>query len=243
VPVARGYDPEFFGDQEAFAIGSEVVLPLVVGWLQPRSVVDVGCGVGAWSRTAMDLGVEDVVGVDGGYVPKGRLKIPTHSFVEHDLETRLELHRSFDLVLCLEVAEHLPPERAGSFVQDLARLSNAILFSAAIPRQRGTNHRNERWQSYWATLFARHRFELFDVIRSRIWYDDRVAPYYRQNAFLYAREAAAEALKEVPVEPVLDCAHPNLWLGKTVTPRDMIRLAPRALRESVRYHLRGMRRR
>jgi hypothetical protein len=50
----------------------------------------------------------------------------------------------------LEVAEHLQPKRSASFVADLVALAPAVLFSAAIPGQPGTDHINPRWQDEWA---------------------------------------------------------------------------------------------
>ena len=38
---------------------------------------------------------------------------------------------------------------------------------------------------FWAELFSRHDFEVFDVLRPRIWNIQRVARWYRQNALLY----------------------------------------------------------
>lgn len=60
----------------------------------------------------------------------------------------MTFNRRFDLAMTIEVAEHLTPVRADSFVEDLTRLSDVVLFSAAIPAQGGINHVNEQWQSY-----------------------------------------------------------------------------------------------
>jgi hypothetical protein len=79
-----------------------------------------------------------------------------------------------------------------------------ILFSAAIPKQGGTDHRNERWQSYWAQLFRPHGFHPHDVVRPKVWTDPRVEPWYAQNALLYRREQGPPA--------VLDVVHPRMWV-------------------------------
>ena len=240
---AREYDSRFFEAQEQLGGSEFIVLPLLIDWLGPASLVDVGCGIGSWARAAMDLGVSDVLGIDGGYVPRARLKIAPEAFLALDLAEPLRLRRTFDIAVCLEVAEHLGPERGESFIEDLCRLSDVIAFSAAVPRQTGTDHRNERWQSYWSALFSQNGYQVFDIVRPRIWWDERVAPYYRQNCLIYAIGESAEVLSNVAQQPILDCVHPNFWFGKTVTPRDMLRLLPEALLESARYHLRMMRER
>ena len=54
--------------------------------------------------------------------------------------------------------EHLPPERAGSFVEDLTKLAPWCCFRT-IPGQGGDNHVNEMWQHHWARLFAKNGLE------------------------------------------------------------------------------------
>ena len=174
---------------------ARVVLPHVIGWIAPRSVIDVGCGTGAWASVAKELGVSAVTGVDGDYVSRADLQIDPSEFVIHDLATPLTLEGHFDLAICLEVAEHLSPDRAERFVGELVALADTVLFSAAIPGQGGTAHLNERWQSYWVQMFAEVGFDLFDVIRPLIWDDDRVAFWYRQNALVFAGAEKSRVLQ------------------------------------------------
>jgi hypothetical protein len=61
-----------------------------------------------------------------------------------DLNERIALDRRFDLAICVEVAEHLRPEHGPSLVDDLCRLSEAVLFGAALPHQPGKGHINCR---------------------------------------------------------------------------------------------------
>ncbi len=153
--------------------------------VQPRSVVDVGCGTGTWLAEWLALGVTDVLGVDGDYVPRDRLEIPEALFAPRDLRQPLRLDRRFDLAQSLEVAEHLPPPRAESFVADLVAVAPAVLFSASIPGQRGTDHINEQWQDYWQGLFAGHGYTAVDLVRSVVWADPAVECWYSQNTILY----------------------------------------------------------
>ena len=65
----RVYDAAFFeGQAERSLASARVVLGRVFPLLRPRRLVDVGCGVGTWLRAALDLGADDVFGVDGDYV-------------------------------------------------------------------------------------------------------------------------------------------------------------------------------
>lgn len=89
--------------------------------------------------------------------------------------------------MSLEVAEHLTPARADSFVEDLTRLSDVILFSAAIPGQHGLNHVNEQWQFYWAEKFLQRDYIAVDCIRPKIWSNNSVEWWYCQNILVYVK--------------------------------------------------------
>jgi SAM-dependent methyltransferase len=166
------------------------IAPLVYDLVRPSSILDVGCGSGAWLASFARLGLADHWGVDGDWVPATELEIARDRFKPFDLSQPLDLGRSFDLVMSLEVAEHLPESAARTFVASLVRHSGVILFSAAIPMQGGTDHRNERWPEYWRDLFAAHGYAPVDAIREKVWNDPTVAWWYSQNAFFYVTREA-----------------------------------------------------
>ncbi len=183
------YSGEFFDALQQGALRSaRAMLPVVFDALSPRSVLDVGCGAGAWLSICAELGAEEIAGVDGDYVDRNRLAIPAAAFTAADLEASLDLGRRFDLVMSLEVAEHLPPSAADAFVASLARHGDVVLFSAAIPNQGGVNHVNEQWPSYWAQRFAAHDMVAVDALRPRFWMHPAVEPWYAQNVLLFVAE-------------------------------------------------------
>lgn len=190
------YDPAYYDHLDGPArAAAAVVVPLVADLVRPRSVVDVGCGSGAWLAAFAERGAE-VVGVDGPWV-EGGLPVPG-LLVACDLETASpDLGRRFDLAVSLEVAEHLSPHRAAPFVEALTALSDVVLFSAAIPGQGGRDHRNEQWPSYWADRFGAVGYVPLDVLRPQVWDCPEVAWWYRQNVLLYVAEAALGRLREL----------------------------------------------
>lgn len=239
----KSYDFRFF---EMLASGSEksarVVLPLVFDLVRPATVIDVGCGVGSWAAVAKELGAVGVVGVDGAYVDRSQLQIDPSEFVAYDLRQPLSLPGRFDLALCLEVAEHLPPERGAGLIADLAALSDVVLFSAAIPGQGGRHHTNERWQSAWVDAFAAREFKALDVVRPVIWDDERVEWWYRQNCFLFARGDSADRLRRVPPSPLVDVVHPHLFAQATdrrevIGVRKLAGMVVPAIAASVRHRM------
>lgn len=181
------YLPSFYAETRGGASRSaEVIVPLVLSWMRVRSVVDVGCGTGAWLAAFGAEGVEDMLGIDGKWLQAEQLTIPEQQFLHCDLGSPLPPQRGFELAMCLEVAEHLPEGRAAGLVRDLTRLAPCVLFSAAVPGQGGTHHVNEQPLSYWSEHFARHRYAPADLIRPLIWGDERVEWWYRQNIVFFA---------------------------------------------------------
>jgi len=121
-----------------------------------------------------------------GFIRGMSVKIATRDFRRTKLEEPIRIERRFDLAMSVEVAEHLPPERAAGFVADLCALAPVVLFSAAIPGQGGEHHVNEQWPSYWSRLFAARGYRASDVLRPAIWNDEQIAWWYRQNLVLFA---------------------------------------------------------
>jgi SAM-dependent methyltransferase len=228
--VPGAYDAGFFDVQRWTSEASaEVILPIVLDLLEPASLVDVGCGVGTWSKVALDRGL-DVLGIDADYVDRSALVIPEASFATADLTQPLEIDRRFDLAISLEVGEHLPPAVARQFVSDLVKLAPAVLFSAAIFHQGGHLHLNEQPQSYWAGLFEEHGYVPADVVRPVVWDDPRVFRWYAQNTLLYLPAADLERLG-LPRPAILDVVHPGLFATYRTQPP--LRDAARALRGSL----------
>ena len=148
------YSQQFFDQQSAGSLTSaRAVLRELFDVAPIGSVVDVGCGVAPWLRTALEFGVNRAVGLDGDYVDRARLLVEPARFRPCDLEAEnlrqaIADDEPFALAMCMEVAEHLSPGRARSFVAELCGLSDLVLFSAAVPGQGGLNHINEQVRLY-----------------------------------------------------------------------------------------------
>ncbi|AMO24443.1 hypothetical protein GCM10027034_12900 [Ramlibacter solisilvae] len=212
------YDTRFYDYQQAGALASaRAVVPLLMRHLGPRSMLDVGCGAGAWVRAYQEAGLPDVTGVDGSYVNPSRLMFAPTRFRPIDVARPFSLGRRFDLVQCLEVAEHLDPQASGTLVDNLTSHAPVVLFSAAPPGQGGENHINERPYEFWQELFEQRGFRLFDFVRRRIQHRVDVEPWYRYNLMLFANDEAVlpASVREtqVPSHAVADVA-PLAWRAR-----------------------------
>ena len=218
------------------------IVPLVLRLIRVRSVVDVGCGLGDWLLAFMDCGVEEVLGIDGEWVDPAMLKISPARFMQHDLRTALSLTETFDLVISLETAEHLPEKVAGTFVESLTKLGPVVLFSGAVPFQGGVGHVNEQWPDYWAAHFCNHGYVAIDCLRKQIWNNQNIAWWYAQNLLLFVEKGHLQTgnllqeyysgVGDVPLAFV----HPSLYSGKVKQTqlRQILRLKLSALKQAVK---------
>ncbi len=131
------------------------------------------------------------------------------------------------MVQSLEVAEHLPPTTAETFVKCLCSHADVVLFSAAQPGQGGERHVNERKPSYWAGLFAANGFNAYDSIRPLLAENKVVAPWYRFNTLLFANLAGVARLgsaweaRRIDRLADLDHAGDAIWKLKTTLLRPL----------------------
>jgi SAM-dependent methyltransferase len=218
-----------------------IIVPIVNSMIKPTSVVDVGCGLGTFLKAFKELGVKNVLGLDGKWVNRNLLfkYIEPDEFKEVDLESPIQVNRRFDLVISVEVAEHLSEKRADGFVNDLVKLGDNVLFSAAIPGQGGDHHINEQWISYWREKFERHGYQLRDLFRDKLWDNQDVFWWYRQNMFLFVSEKSFlyQPSQKQP-EKVLHVVHPDLfhtWIN--YRDKNAIKRYTKVLAKAIAYKL------
>lgn len=186
------YDKKFYEyTKRVGTVRTQIILPLFESYYKPKSVVDVGCGIGLWANYFHKKGC-DVLGIDGSYVDKNLLEIPQNKFLPIDIEKeRISLNKRYDLCISIEVAEHLTPERAETFIADLCDLSDNILFSAAIKGQSGVGHINCQYQNYWEKLFKERGYTAYDFLGNILWHDEKLlennSALILQNIIFYTK--------------------------------------------------------
>ena len=240
------YDDNFYKNRNSNTEYAAVkILGLVLERLKRNmnSIVDVGCGVGTWLKIACtQYNFKTMVGLDGDYVPRQYLQIEEKCFMPTNLEDycvekviKCGNVTKFDIAICLEVAEHIERRNARKFVHNLCRLSDIVVFSAAIPKQGGNAHINEQRLSYWVKLFEENNYQLYDLIRSEIWNDKNIPVWYRSNVVIFGnREIENTLVNTKNVAAFMDVVHPDMFETK-------IKIYERQIKDlQVNYNLKSL---
>jgi SAM-dependent methyltransferase len=240
VKLNKIYNKDFYVDREKVLESARIIVPLVLKLISPKSVIDIGCGTGEFLNVFRQEGIKDVLGVDGDWVNKDKLMFLPEFFMSFNLEEDLILDRRFNLVVCLETAEHLKKESAERFVKNLTELGDVILFSGAIPGQGGIGHLNEQLASYWVNLFSKEGYVVIDVIRKQIWNSKNVSFYYKQNTLLFVKRkilnknpVLKKAFEETP-QGFIDIIYPDLYLGMAKKQEMLKSIIPAPIRWIIR---------
>lgn len=166
---------------------AEIVVPILINWYHPQSVLDLGCNTGQWLKWFINNNINDVFGVDGENM-LDEIQIPEHRFIIADLTKSspdFPYLGEFDLLLCLEVAEHLQEQFADVLVDTCIKHSDIIFWSAATPGQGGYHHINEQPHEYWIEKFMKRGYKHRILINEL-----PILPhdYYRKNAIEFIKE-------------------------------------------------------
>ena len=184
------YNEEFYNEQkDASYKSAEAIIPIFMDAFNPRSVNDIGCGAGGWLHVFQKCGVNTIYGYDVNELTADKYFIDKkHIKTNTDFSSvNFKIQEKSDILICLEVAEHLQDEVADSFILEILSASPVIIFSAALPGQTGVNHINEQPPWYWREKFNKFGYTEVDFIRPQILRNENICWWYRQNITCFVR--------------------------------------------------------
>ena len=118
----------------------------------PKSVIDMGCANGLYLQPFLKMD-KWVMGYELSEDSHEAALIPKNRITITDVTANMEPAYA-DLAICLEVMEHIPTSKGFAALTNLSRMSDRIIFTAAIPGQGGNGHINCRPKEYWEGMFA-----------------------------------------------------------------------------------------
>lgn len=207
------YDDQYYIRHQLGSYQSaKAILSYLLTKLDIDSVMDFGCGMGTWCQVAHELGISDIIGIDIHPYNKDYMLLPMEIYHEINLQYFTSFHRKADLVISVEVGEHIDSSCSRTFIRNLCDHGDLVLFSAAIPFQQGTGHINEQKCSYWLEIFNSYGYLPLDCIRPRFWDAPDVEIWYKNNCILYVKKEEFDKIsKKIKVDPFpIDIIHPDM---------------------------------
>jgi len=137
---------ELDAEERPFA---ERLVNWLVGYLEPETVLDLGCGPGTYVEMFTELGVK-CTGYDTDERVAGKPNLKQESL--------FNVKECADLVLCMEVAEHIDSEFNDDIVEAMwwaLKPGGTLIWTAAAPGQGGVGHINCQTKDYWAEKLDR----------------------------------------------------------------------------------------
>ena len=169
--VEQTYGDRFFRKRNSLSWRVPLVCNAIIkAFPEAESVIDCGCAIGDYVKGFEDRGlVAD--GIEGS---KDSMPYWASKNIQvKDLRIPVNIGKR-DICMSLEVAEHLEPEYAKIYVQNLCNLSDNVIITAAPPGQLGVGHVNCKPKDFWADLFLKLDFSadyhIINVIQN-VWQD------------------------------------------------------------------------
>jgi SAM-dependent methyltransferase len=194
------YNKQYF-NSAIFEYDYVPVAEAILKQYAPKTVIEFGCGNGELSKALSKAGIA-VTAIDG-YANPDFGGYDNISFYKIDLNDPTEVGnflssqiKTFDVAICMEVAEHLTPAVSESLIDSLTSAADVVIFSAAIPEQDGDGHINCRDRFFWHEQFEKRNFFLKDTIRSQIRDNAAVGRWYALNTVDYVKSSGAPSIQE-----------------------------------------------
>lgn len=153
--------------------------------LHPRTVLDAGCAMGHLVAALRDLGVE-AYGVDISKYAISKVREDIRPFCKVGSLTEplpSGLPDRYDLVVTVEVLEHLYEDEGRQAIRNICKLTDEVLFTSTPDDFTEPTHVNVQQREYWCRVFFENGF--VDDLNYR-------PRYLTSHALLFRRSANIE---------------------------------------------------
>ena len=145
--------------------------------------MDFGCGDGSYTKLLNENGIR-CSGFDGN---PNTPELSSHTCTVLDLSQPIDSLPKVDLVMCLEVGEHIPKEYEDILYSNIINhAEKAVIISWATPGQDGFGHVNCRFNEYVVGKFEARGFQygfsdtIFLRTRAyRSWFKETIMVFYK----------------------------------------------------------------
>lgn len=188
----------------------------------PQTVLDAGCAMGLLVAALRDLGVE-AYGVDLSEYAISRVREDIRPYCAvGSLADPLpnSLPRRYDLVVSIEVLEHMPEEDGKKSIANLCTMSDQILFSSVPDDTTDPTHINLHETPYWCGLFAKQGF--FSAEEKKPLFLPRHARFFQRKSVSAAVELYEEKLQNYEEQVLqLSLDLDGLWEKNEILAEDL----------------------
>lgn len=189
---------------------------------RPKTVLDAGCAMGLLVAALRDLGVE-AYGVDLSEYAISQVREDIRPYCAvGSLADPLpdSLPRRYDLVVSMEVLEHIPEEEGKKAVANLCAVTDQVLFCSSPDDTEDPTHINLHQPSYWCGLFAEQGF--FFVGEEKPVFLTNYALFFRQKSVPAAVELYEEKLQNYEEQVLqLSLDLDGLWEKNEILAEDL----------------------
>ena len=148
----------------------------------PKTVLDAGCAFGYLVEALRARGVEaygmDISDYAIGHTAKNIREYCAVGSIA-DEKYPASFPEKFDLIVCIEVLEHIQPEEGEKAIRNFCLRSDRVLFSSTDIDISDVTHVNVQRKEYWARLFAKEGF--FRDVQQRPGYVSPQADVYHKR--------------------------------------------------------------
>jgi SAM-dependent methyltransferase len=124
--------------------------------IQPKTVLDAGCAYGFLVESLRNRDIE-AFGIDISEFAIENVHADIKSYCWQGSITE-PFPQKYDLIVTIEVLEHMPKVQAEAAVANLCKHSNDVLFSSSPFDYKEPTHFNVQPPEYWVSIFSRHGF-------------------------------------------------------------------------------------